>query len=771
MVLTSTFFRNVFRARAGRCLVLWLLLWLGAAPAWATHIVGGELDLQYVQGDTYQLSMNLYFDAINGNPGALDNSFTAGIFDKATNRLFTTVTLDLVTNTFVNYTSPACAVGSLSTRQLVYRNRATLHLPASTYNSAQGYYVAVERCCRNNAISNIVNPGAAAQTFYLEFPAVVRGGQPFRDSTPRIFPPLADYACVGEVFYYNFAGQDADGDSLVYDMVTPLNGHTTAAQPTLANISNDIPLPGPYTPIIWNAGLSASNQMPGAPTLTIEALTGRLTVRPTRTGLFVFGVRCQEYRRGVKIGETRRDFQLQVLTCPRNTAPSVTALPGMSGNVPYRPNRDTLRLVPGGSRCLRLRFTDPDASSMLTLSLRSVNYTGTLPTFSSTISGMVHSPGQPDTLVATLCFPDCLDTQGKVNFLDVIVSDNGCALPKRDTVRVAILAVPDPNSLPTLASTAGTALPLHVRPGQTLGFDLLATDPDRDPITYTLSGTNGFAPAALGATLTAQTQTGTQRAARFTWPISCVAITSPPGQVRDLVFTATTMTPCGVRQAAPPITIPVVVDYDNAPPVLTSTLPADSAGGPPLVRVALGQAYTASLTGTDNDKDVLLLSATGQGFNLADVGMRFTAPAGTPGQANGTFTWLPTCDGVSVTNGQARELVVTFQLQENTCRPQPQVRTVRFAVAQPVAKEFLPPNIITPNGDDKNQFFTLADLPPDFCDARFGGVKIFSRWGRQVYESDSRSFRWAGDGVGGTYYYLITYTNGQRYKGWVEVMP
>ncbi|MFD1872805.1 gliding motility-associated C-terminal domain-containing protein [Hymenobacter bucti] len=771
MALTTTLLRTTTGAPAGRRWLLWVLLWLGTTPAWATHIVGGELDLQYLQGDTYQLSMNLYFDAINGNPGALDNSFTAGIFDKATNRLITSVTLDLVNNTFVSYTSPACAVGSLSTRQLVYRNRAPLLLPAATYGSAQGYYVAIERCCRNNAISNIVNPGAAAQAFYLEFPAVVRGGQPFRDSTPRIFPPLADYACVGELFYYDFAGQDADGDSLAYDMVTPLNGHTTSAQPTLLNLTNNVPLPGPYQPITWNAGLSASNQIPGAPTLTIGARTGRLTVRPTRVGLFVFGVRCQEYRRGVKIGETRRDFQLQVLVCPRNNAPSVTALPGTSGSVTYLPGRDTLRLVPGGSRCLRLRFTDPDASSQLTLSLRSVNYTGTLPTFSSTISGLVHSPGQPDTLVATLCFPDCVDTQGKVNFLEVIVADNGCALPKRDTVRIALLAIPNPNALPTLTTTAGTPLPLRVRLGQTLGFDLLATDPDGDPITYALSGTNGFAPAALGATLTAQAQAGTQRAARFNWPISCAAVTDPPGQVRELVFTATTVTPCGVRQAAPPITIPVIVDYSNAPPALTSTFPADSAGGPPLVRVALGQAYTASLTGTDGDKDVLVLSATGQDFNLADVGMRFTAPAGAPGQASGTFTWLPTCDGVSVTNGQARELVVTFQLQESTCRPQPRTRTVRFAVAQPVAKEFLPPNIITPNGDDKNQFFTLADLPPDFCDARFAGVKIFSRWGRQVYESGDRSFRWAGDGVGGTYYYLITYTTGRRYKGWVEVMP
>ncbi|RZK52198.1 MAG: gliding motility-associated C-terminal domain-containing protein, partial [Hymenobacter sp.] len=456
--------------------------------------------------------MNLYFDAINGSPGALDADLTAGIFDKATNRQVASLVLPLVTNAFVNYSNPACAVGSLSTRQLLYRS--TIQLPAGTYNGAQGYYVAVERCCRNFAIGNISQPGAAAQTFYLEFPAVVRNGQPFRDSTPRIFPPLADYACVGELFYYDFAGQDPDGDSLVYDMVTPLNGHANTAS------SKPAPQPAPYAPIIWQPGYSATNQILGTPALTIGARSGRLSVRPSRVGLFVFGVRCQEYRKGVKIGETRRDFQLQVLVCPQNRPPSVVALPGTTGKTIYRPGLDTLRLTPPGSRCLRLRFTDPDASSQLTLSLHSVNYTGTLPAFTTTTTGMVHSAGQPDTLVATLCFPDCLDTKGQVNYLDVIVADNGCSLPKRDTVRVAILAVPTPNGLPTLTSTAGPTLPLHVRPGQTLAFDLLATDPDADPITYALSGTNGFAPAAVGATLVAQAQTGTRRPARFSWPVT-----------------------------------------------------------------------------------------------------------------------------------------------------------------------------------------------------------------------------------------------------------
>ncbi|GAB3577397.1 hypothetical protein GCM10027345_15130 [Hymenobacter daeguensis] len=626
-------------------LLLALLLPLGAS---ATHIVGGELDLQHTTGSNYTLTLNLYFDAINGSAGALDQSLTAGIFDKATNQRLALVTLPLTSNTFVQYTNPACAVGTLSTRKLVYTK--DIVLDAATYANPTGYYVAVERCCRNLSITNIVNPGGAAQTFYLEFPAVVRSGAAFIDSTPRIFPPLGDYACRGELFYYDFGGVDPDGDSLSYDMVTPLNGHATAAA------TNTAPLPtaAPYIPITWNAGLSTSNQIPGAPALGIDAHTGRLTVRASSLGLFVFGVRCSEYRRGVKIGETRRDFQLYVLNCPTNTAPTLQMhLAGSTGN--YRPGRDTLRLVPGGPRCLTIRYTDPDANSTLTMTSRPVNFTVPAVAFSTTATGTVRSA--TDTLTTTLCFPECTDTRGKVYLLDLIVADNGCSLPKHDTLRVAFTATQPPNAAPVL--------------------------------------TTSFPPAPL--------------------PIS-----------------------------------------DNAPAV---------------VRVPMGQRYTATLAGLDADRNALALSATGAGFDLAAVGMQFAAQNGT-GQASATFSWEPGCDAVTAA-GAGGGLLVHFVLAETgPCVPLPQTRAVRFEVV-PVSDSvaFKPANVITPNGDGLNDFLYMPDLPLDFCDRKFASIRIFSRWGQQVFSSSERGFRWGGMGAGGLYYYLVTYTDGRKFKGWVEVIP
>jgi len=622
----------------------WLLvLMLVPKAAGATHIVGGELELQHRSGSSYTLSLNLYFDAVNGNAAALDQDVTAGIFAKATSQRIANVVLPLVSNTFVSYTNPACAVGGLSTRKLVYSQDITLD--AAIYTQAAGYYVAVERCCRNLTITNIRNPGAAAQTFYLEFPAVVRSGQPFVDSTPRIFPPLGDYACRGELFYYDFGGQDADGDSLAYDLVTPLNGHATATDPDPVQAA-----PAPYVPITWNAGLGTLNQIPGTPALGIDARTGRLTVRPSALGLFVFGVRCSEYRAGVKIGETRRDFQLYVLNCPTNQAPALQVqLPGQSGA--YRPGRDTLRLVPGGSRCLTIRYTDPDPNSVLTMTSMPVNFTVPAPTFTSASSGTVRVAG--DTLSTTLCFPECTDTQGRVYLLDIIVADNGCALPKRDTLRVAFTATQSGNTAPVLQSS----FPAAVAP------DSVAT-----------------------------------------------------------------------------------------------------------VQVTLGTPYTATLLGTDADGNGLTLAAQGEGFDLAAVGMAFSAQNGN-GRATGTFSWQSSCESVAAAGEDG--LLVRFTLTENgVCQPRPQRLAVRFVVA-PVAAEkaFRPPNIITPNGDGRNDAFALPDLPPDFCDQRFASIQIFSRWGQRVYQSDQRSFSWGGAGVASTYYYLVSYTDGRKFKGWLEVMP
>ena len=74
------------------------------------------------------------------------------------------------------------------------------------------------------------------------------------------------------------------------------------------------------------------------------------------------------------------------------------------------------------------------------------------------------------------------------------------------------------------------------------------------------------------------------------------------------------------------------------------------------------------------------------------------------------------------------------------------------------------PNIITPNGDNLNQYFRL----PPGCPA---SLRIFSRWGRQVFEAAEYHDDWDASGQpAGVYYYLAKYADGHQVKGWVEVV-
>jgi hypothetical protein len=77
------------------------------------------------------------------------------------------------------------------------------------------------------------------------------------------------------------------------------------------------------------------------------------------------------------------------------------------------------------------------------------------------------------------------------------------------------------------------------------------------------------------------------------------------------------------------------------------------------------------------------------------------------------------------------------------------------------------PNVITPNGDAKNDAFAPQHLPPG-C-----RLAVFNRWGREVYRSADYRGEWrAEQQPAGLYYYLL---EGEalcekRLKGWVEVL-
>jgi gliding motility-associated-like protein len=92
-------------------------------------------------------------------------------------------------------------------------------------------------------------------------------------------------------------------------------------------------------------------------------------------------------------------------------------------------------------------------------------------------------------------------------------------------------------------------------------------------------------------------------------------------------------------------------------------------------------------------------------------------------------------------------------------------RVKQRLVSVTVEKKQMVPNIFTPNSDGLNDTFVprITCLPTD--------LKIFNRWGQQVYEHKNYQNTWGGEGLSdGVYYYQLTSTKGQIWKGWVEII-
>ena len=291
--------------------IRWVILMCLAIPALATHQVGGQLEMQAV-GDVpghFKVVVTNYLE--NNSSGNEITGGRVGIYRKRDDVQMLVFNVNIIGGrTPVVYTNSLCA-NQRSKDMIVAVYQAEIQLAPSEYNDELGYYMSFQTRNRNNDINNIIDPGRTGFTFYLEFPALQRAGGYYKNSSPH-FPAInGEYVCINQPFTYAFGGTDPDGDELRYSMITPLNHKSTNG-----NGNNNALSAGPYPDINWVSGYSETNSITGNPTLNIDPQTGQLSVTADKLGLYVFAVKVEEYRNGVKIGEVRRDFQFLVIDCP-----------------------------------------------------------------------------------------------------------------------------------------------------------------------------------------------------------------------------------------------------------------------------------------------------------------------------------------------------------------------------------------------------------------------------------------------------------------------
>jgi gliding motility-associated-like protein len=847
------------------------------AKVFASHIVGGEFELIHLRDSTYQINLNLYFDVINGIPGAADQDITAFIFSKGSNELIRSVTFNGFVRTNVEFFQPDCSDGTIETDKLFYSRVVTLE--PSIFNDPQGYYIAWERCCRNYTITNIFSeppneedPDAifAGQTFYLEFPPVTKNGQPFVNSSPILFPPLSDYGCPNRLYWVDFRGFDPDGDSIVYSLTQPLSTFTGDA---IVPPGTD-PNPGPYPTVVWRTGFGPGNYVNGRPDLSISP-DGLLTVTPTIEGLFVFSVKAEEFRNGEKIGEVRRDFQFFVTNCPPpGIKPELSARDPETGETVT--DEITISFLADEEKCITFFIEDQNENETLQIRPRPINFFDDISEIF--IENIGTTSEASDVLEFEACVSACPYVEGTAAIIDFVAYDGTCPLPLVDTLRVILDVEAPPNNAPFFQEQTRSEFISRLE-GGIFEREFTGIDVDGDSMALIMVP-EGFAPGQYGMEFNITKNSNGETVGRFFWDTNCQVYDFISRNTFDLRFILEDLDECDV-QAVDVFNLSLEVELPpNTDPVISTSRDLRS-----VIPLQVGETINFTVEGLDRDNDEIELLATPLNFLEEEYPFQFNDTTGISSvRSDFSFTYSCELSGTS-----SRNLTIEFGLEDfDKCKEtnrdqaflvlellppennQPEIRasendlnfslqpddrlsielfgndidsdliTLRLlstegfgeiapfsfpevsgfgsvtsvlewdiscgdirqsGVSNPYSLSFIVedsacnsrlsdtltinvvledepldftqtkyPNIFTPNGDDKNPFFTIPNLPEGNCANEFQKFSIVNRWGREVFESFDRNFQWDGESEPtGVYYWNVHYTQ-QDISGWVHLI-
>ncbi len=272
---------------------------------YASHIVGGDLGYRCLGNNQYEITLSVYRDCFYGGEDApFDDPASVGLFNAVRGTLIQELMIPFAQDdTLSGIFQDDCLMipQDVCVHTSIYRDTIELQF------IEDGYKVVYQRCCRNETIANVVNPLETGATYDIEITAAAMR---VCNSSPRFkeWPPI--FVCVDEPIFYDHGAIDPDGDSLAYSLCTPFTGATL-----------DFPQPQPpaappYDTLTWVSPTYDLNNILGeGRALRVDPRRGFLFARPGLQGQFVVGVCVEEYRNGVLLSKTRRDFQYNIGMC------------------------------------------------------------------------------------------------------------------------------------------------------------------------------------------------------------------------------------------------------------------------------------------------------------------------------------------------------------------------------------------------------------------------------------------------------------------------
>lgn len=463
-----------------------------------SHIIGGDFTVQHVSGNTYRAVLVIYRDCNSDTD--FDPTVPITVFDAVTHDALIDLEFGMTgVVTEIPVLGNDCFTPSICLETGTYTTEFTLD------DNPNGYYLTNERCCRNGTSINMEDE-LVGFVFTVDVP------DPALENSSPVFNPFPQeaYLCINSNNVIDFGATDPDGDELVFSFTDPLIGASSFGDPSPGTATSK-----PYNIADWVVGYDVDNQVGGLDAMTIDPTTGIIEGQPSVQGYFTLAVKVEEYRGGVKIGEIRREIQLQSEICDEDLASTIT--------VPD--NQLAYNVLANTELCFDVTATDPNDGDILFLSAEGELFDGSISPMASfaTVNGE-SSVGQ------TFCWsPLCHNVRDEPYEVTFRAFSEGCApeiLETVLTVQITVYLEPDEPTEIVGPGPNGEEVYIDLYDASTHCFDFVFQDPNASDSLFveTVSDILSFD----NVTMEQNTEDQGSIAIGFCWEAVCADVQSEP---------------------------------------------------------------------------------------------------------------------------------------------------------------------------------------------------------------------------------------------------
>jgi gliding motility-associated-like protein len=370
--------------------ILLALMLLAPMASKASHIIGGDIQYKYVGDSTgvanqYRIKLVLYRELTGIGLGT---NQTVQIRSNSCN---------ITTSVTVNLAVPEFSAATLGAYDCIPQSAATFSPMVNIYvgfvtlpTLCPDYKIYWASCCRPPGITSI--PGSAGVGFYFEAELnnTITTGP--KNSSPTFVSTPLSYICTGGFINYLQNAFEINGDSLQYELIPA---------------REDWPL---GSPVAYGAGYSFTNPIntTAANPFTLNQQTGNITFVANTVETSVIALRVNEYRFDstfyvwVKVGSSNREIQVSV-------AGNCNAI--VNAGVALDPNAPGVSLDAQGRQTKDYNCLDSSVTLLFTLDVECASVSPDGSDFRLT-----NPAGQPIPIKALV--PNC-DVNGETSTLEV----------------------------------------------------------------------------------------------------------------------------------------------------------------------------------------------------------------------------------------------------------------------------------------------------------------------------------------------------------------